>query len=569
MSGEGTVNLKKDSLKDSLENTFISRIAKRYNSFSPSGVACAVCIVYLIFVAVMMFFREPWTDEAQAWMIAKYASYREILFTIPHYEGHPPFLYLVYSIPAKLGLPFKYSIQILHLISVAFMIGVMEFRLGLSNLVKTILPFTVYFVEYSVLARPYVLLIAAMLLVLSMKNERNDKPVRYALALGLLCCTHLYGLVIAGGIAISWLADIVLTEKRHFMSIFTSNPRRLVSLCVLFIFAVSVILAMIPADDCYSVLGSWKDVSAGKLVTSAVNILLFLPSEMTVTDMGYNNYSMDEGQCTPFGIVLLSVVSLTVWILLFMRAKRTETMRDVIPPLICFMAVAVLYFYCHHYGIYLALIIYCFLVTRGKPEVKSGSVLLTIGIAVFFMMSVFWTGLYCYEEITSRCYPCNDLNGWIDDNGLRDYKWMAFCGHDSPNMVSEPVISADAEYGTPLCSNYYLDRPYVTWQVIPEEEKEKIFKSWGRNGSPDFIVCNSPLDSPITLITDRLGVSDEYVPVFFGYYRYYGKGFCTETIIHVWMRKDLEDKISIKKEFGDYYKLVANGVTDVWGLASS
>ena len=568
MSGED-VNLIAETLKDSLANTFVSRFLRKYNSLSPVKVALAVCSVYLVFIAVMMFFHEPWTDEAQAWMIAKYASYREILFSVTHYEGHSPFLYLIYSIPAKLGLPFRYSIQILHMFSVAFMIGVLEFRLGLTNIVKTILPFTVFFVEYSVLARPYVLLIAAMLLALSMKNERNQKPVRYVLALGLLCCTHLYGVAIAGGIAISWLIDIFLTEKPFFNSIFASNPKRLVSLCTLLVFAIFDILAMLPADDCYSILGSWKNISAGKLLKSAVNIFLFLPSEMTVTDLGYNNYSLEGGLCKPLGIILLSVISLTIWALLFIRAKRTGTMRDVIPPLVCFISVAALYFYYHHYGIYLVLLVYCFIATRGKTKGKAGPVVLTIGIAAFFLMSVFWTGLYCYEEIASKCYPGKDLDGWIDGNGLRDYKWMTFCGHESPNMVSEPVISADAEYGKPLCSNYFLDRPYVSWIEISEEEKEKTFKDWGKSGAPDFIVSNSPLDTPLTLITNRLGVSDEYVPVYFGYYRYYGKGFCIETIVHVWMRKDLEDKINIKKDFGDYYKLVANGVSDVWGLASS
>jgi hypothetical protein len=511
----------------------------------------------------MLFFHEPWTDEAQAWMIAKYASYQEMLFTIPHYEGHPPFLYLIYSIPAKLGLPFRPVIQMLHLISVAVMVGIVEFRLGLTNIVKTFLPFTVFFVQYSVMSRPYVSLICMLFLVLSMKKTRNDEPVRYVMALGLLCCTHLYGIAIAGGIAISWLIDIAITGKKFFKDLFSSNRKRLFALCGLLVFALIEILTIFPADDCYSILGSWNDLSFGRLLTSLGNLLLILPSEMTVTNL---DYSLSSGNYSTPGIIILPVISITIWILLFMRARRTKTLRDIIPPLLCFMAVGVMYLFYHHYGVYLALLVYCFIVTRDASAENKRPVVLSIGITAFLFMSVFWTGIYCFDEITSKCYPGSDLNSWIDENNIRDYNWMSFCGSDSPNMVSEPVIAADAEYGKLLCSNYFLNRPYVSWIKLSEEQKREAFAEWGRSGAPDFIIVNTPLNYPITDITDLLGVSDDYVPVFFGYYRYFVKGCKIEIIVHIWMRKDLEDSVSVRKEFGDYRRLVEGGVYDYLGV---
>ena len=54
-----------------------------------------VTVVVSIAVIVGMSFHEPWFDEAQAWQIARSASLREILFEIPHYEGHPQLWHLI------------------------------------------------------------------------------------------------------------------------------------------------------------------------------------------------------------------------------------------------------------------------------------------------------------------------------------------------------------------------------------------------------------------------------------------------------------------------------------------
>ena len=65
-----------------------------------------VVILYCVLHFVIGHYHEPWFDEAQAWQIAKCASIKEILFKIPHYEGHPPLWHLILAIPAKLGVPY-------------------------------------------------------------------------------------------------------------------------------------------------------------------------------------------------------------------------------------------------------------------------------------------------------------------------------------------------------------------------------------------------------------------------------------------------------------------------------
>ena len=62
-----------------------------------------ILILYASAVLVIMYFHEPWFDEAQAWLIAQDASLVELLTSITHYEGHPPIWFLALMPFAKLA----------------------------------------------------------------------------------------------------------------------------------------------------------------------------------------------------------------------------------------------------------------------------------------------------------------------------------------------------------------------------------------------------------------------------------------------------------------------------------
>lgn len=57
---------------------------------TPHRLHCIALAAYVIVVATVMCFHEPWFDEAQAWLIARDCSWREMILERPHYEGHPP-----------------------------------------------------------------------------------------------------------------------------------------------------------------------------------------------------------------------------------------------------------------------------------------------------------------------------------------------------------------------------------------------------------------------------------------------------------------------------------------------
>lgn len=126
-------------------------------------------IVVLLYCALHLFmtlFHEPWYDEAEAWQIARCASVKDILFTIPHYEGHPPLWHLILAIPAKLNLPYELSLSLISLLFSALVVALFLKYAPFPEGVKVFVPFTYFaFYQYSVIARPYCMMMLAVVLI--------------------------------------------------------------------------------------------------------------------------------------------------------------------------------------------------------------------------------------------------------------------------------------------------------------------------------------------------------------------------------------------------------------------
>lgn len=193
----------------------VTNLRKRlFTWFAEQRLHCIVFIAYVTVTVTVSCFHEPWFDEAQAWLIARDCSWKELLTVRTHYEGHPPLWWMLLAIPAKLGMPYEIGLKSLNLMCAALMIWLLEFKTKLPELLKVILPFS-YFLcyQYGVTSRPYALMIAAMLLIAINWNNRNTKPWPVILSMMLLCATSSYGLAIAGMLALNWTIQFLCGER--------------------------------------------------------------------------------------------------------------------------------------------------------------------------------------------------------------------------------------------------------------------------------------------------------------------------------------------------------------------
>ena len=111
--------------------------------------------LFIICTIFVSFYHEPWYDELQAWAISKDTLYN-ILFVIPHYEGHPPLWHLILKIFSLLKINLEIGMRIPNFIFIYSAIWLLIFKSPFPKILKLILPFTYFlFYQYAVISRPY------------------------------------------------------------------------------------------------------------------------------------------------------------------------------------------------------------------------------------------------------------------------------------------------------------------------------------------------------------------------------------------------------------------------------
>ena len=181
----------------------IQNFAKYFETIPNNYPEITVLILFPILTIIFGYFHEPWFDEAQAWQIAKCASYKEIIFYLPHFEGHPPFWHLFLSIFAKHHFPYELTIKSISLIFSYIGVILILFKSPFYRIIKILLPFTYFlFYDATIISRPYCLVMLSFSLLAMCYYSKNEKPFKYGLALILLATTQAFSFIISSFLAL-------------------------------------------------------------------------------------------------------------------------------------------------------------------------------------------------------------------------------------------------------------------------------------------------------------------------------------------------------------------------------
>ena len=490
---------------------------RKYNSIDPVKVGLVVTVIYAVLLILVSIVHEPWYDEAQAWQIAKEASYHDILFYLPHYESHPPLWHLILSVPAKLGLPYEASIKTVTIIFSVLGICLIEFKSGFTNWVKTFMPFNFFlFYQFGVISRPYSMMLFALLLCAMFFEKRNERPVRYFLSLGFLCLTSDYGLVIAGGIVVGWIVDIIIDKKKGALrDIFSGNFKRLAGYILLAALALILILMVMPSSDT-------TVIPDTPVWYKFYMFLIVAPAEAFMTDF-LTGIGLGDPVNGPLGTVVTALVSVILWTIGILVSARRRSLHHFIFPVMTFAAIGAFYSAPHHYGIYVMLFIYFFWILRGKrvygkdpgPEIvrkiykHAPLTVMVIAMAV----SMYWSLASSLNEVVFPYYYSRELAGWLKDNTKEDDIVMASWhpvyekgadGQDDKKKLAGVNFKSVAEIDVPT-------KPYFDYKVI---DNELLPYQWLGALSPDvrdsYIADVKALGTPDYVIT----YNTEFIPGF-------------------------------------------------------
>lgn len=186
-------------------------------------------LVFCSFTLLVWSFHEPWTDEADSWLVARDGGFWGIL-NGARLRGTPILWYLLQLIPAQLGLPY-WTQGILSLLIGDALAAVIIFRAPFPYLIRVLLVFSSHYAfEYSIIARNYGLTVLFVFLALDSFKERRDHPIFYGTMLGLAANTSIHGIILASCIT---LPEIFSSRRER--------EARIAALVSLFFVALSVL----------------------------------------------------------------------------------------------------------------------------------------------------------------------------------------------------------------------------------------------------------------------------------------------------------------------------------------
>ena len=541
-------------------------------AFSKEHGKCDVItlIIYLLGVCTVSFFHEPWFDEAQAWAIARSGTIKEILFDIPHYEGHPPLWHLILVPFAKLGAPYELSLAAVNIFFMTLAVAVLLFKSPFPKLIRCLLPFNFFlFYQYGVVSRPYCILVLAIFLAAVCYKNRNEHPVKYLLCLALMCAVHSYGLIIAGCLCIVWLIEIsgILKDRRCWLMF-----------CLL-IFAMLVMAAIVPDENVY-LGGKMSSETEKKFDFSCINILFcFVIFSDSIITSFFNYAGVPSEIASQIPVIVVSILLVALFVTITYRNKKLLTF--LLPYGVLSIFGSFVYISPHHIGVITAFVIFVLwiiVVESGKvllPEymnkisAKIGKKLKVILKAIAFLpllIPIAWSCTSSYFDIRYpywfdeaadfiKEYHLDDykimgywqqvLNGEIDDDAFWNVDEADYMWHDYPNLQGISV-ALNPYFDKNIFCYFNIDKHDKTFQYYranTQKEAEEEFSKWREQGEPDVVIerCEITKAYPDIDVDNYVAVKRIY------FYKPY-KFETYDQYITIYVTKDLFNKIGTLEE---------------------
>ena len=155
-------------------------------------------LIYSILIISIGMLHEPWSDEAQSWLIARDANFHDIFFKYASYEGCFPLWICILKFFIILGGKYKY----LHIIS--SVITIISAYLIISNQkikkeFRYLIPLNFwFFYQYGIISRNYSLITLSFSLFLLLYEDRHNKKIKYTILLIFISMINMYGMIISG-----------------------------------------------------------------------------------------------------------------------------------------------------------------------------------------------------------------------------------------------------------------------------------------------------------------------------------------------------------------------------------
>lgn len=527
---------------------YIAKIANRITAFTErvesikgKKIEIIVLLLFAVTHILMMLVHEPWFDEALAWLIAKDSSLHEILFTAPHYEGHPALWHLVLFPFAKLGAPYELCLSMISLVFTGIAMMLVIYKSPFKRIIRLLIPFTYFvFYQYSVVSRPYCMMVLAMALVAVTYKKRDIKPGRFVMSLIFLCMTGAYGIVISGGICIAWIYCMLSEswkksrnknsgngEYRGTFRIFVEDgllaKGKILWLGLILVYAVFTIVRIIPEEDTYAVMNA-EGLENSSLIFRLLYTFFGIAADSFITNTFSETRALSSITIPVQDLVIGTIVGLIIIIaVIWVSKKKSAIVEFLIPYVLMSSFMAVVYLFNTHIGIMFVFLGFWFWVLGEKKECdesksralkekkinpnaenslqvikNTGELLLTFA----FFMLLYWNISSCICDIIYDYGSGRGEYEFLKENGLEKEmilpEWTminAETDKGSYFLSKEGVsIAPYLDRGTLLISPDVMGYSYVyTHKMIADSDMNAQGEKIMNSGMPKVLLGNPDL----------------------------------------------------------------------------
>lgn len=220
----------------------VSLLHKQAGAWGPA----LATLLYSLFILTIAWHHEPWADEAQAWLLARDASFLELWTRLLHYEGSPGLWHTLLMAMARAGLPYRSEAVLAGLLGLASA-ALILWRAPFPFAVRLLLPFTYFLAfQYVIVARSYSLLPVLLFSCLLLYPAARTHRFLFLALVALMACVSVHGLILSAALLTSLDIGGVLNWKQQ-----STQSRRRIALAALFFIALISVLALLtwPAQD--------------------------------------------------------------------------------------------------------------------------------------------------------------------------------------------------------------------------------------------------------------------------------------------------------------------------------
>lgn len=456
-------------------------------------------VILVVFIALSIFVganHEPWSDEAQSWLIARDATVGEILCTIERYEGTPPLWHLLLKVLINLGYKYEY----LYLISVFFSsLGVvlLLFKLKLPNVIKILLPFTYFFLyEYTVKARSYCLIFPLLVLIAIIYKDRKEKVILYNFLLAILASISLHSALISGILYLSEVYEIFISiikeskVKKYIKSLICSG--------ILGIFYGLILFCIIPTEDVLVSATITSILSSeGNIFLHFVWLFINLLEAFTLnTDMAFFHF-------------IISSIYFVIMIFLILRKNKKKVLflSIFLGEVLFILLIRVTN---HHIGLMLYAFLFALYLVKDEI-IEKNKKLLCIMLIVMFVIQILWSVITIIPEIKYNYSAAQDVSQYLKE---KDYKNMKIYSTGYYSTAILPYFDNNIFYNDRGGTTYYRwGKSNADWSLINEEE----FSYRNENNElPDIIILHDyPADDTYEMLIEKVRLMNEYKEIRF------------------------------------------------------